>query len=142
MNLYEGLERLKKKSTILQNMNNGNLYQRYNNDSIWETVTQEENSNRIGGTIKNIEFIKKFVDDNFQEIEQWFHHEIKFPILCKVKIESNEKIVNFISKSGDWFHTGFGESYEVSHHNKIIPLTDKELELYKRGFNEPQFFKN
>ena len=135
MNSYEAIERLKRRSTILMNINNENLYQRYNDDLIYETITNRKD-NRVGGTIKNIEFIKKFVDDDFKEIGQWFHHDIKFPILCKVQIGFSEKIVNFISKSGDWFHTGFGESYEVSYHHKITPLTNNELEEYKRDFNE------
>lgn len=136
MNLYEAVERLKKKSTILMNINNENLYQRYNDDFIWETVTHRKNSNTSGRTITNIEFIKDFVNDDFLEVGQWFHHNIKFPILCKVQIGFSEKIVNFTSRSGDWFHTGFSESYEVSHHNRITPLKDEELELFKRGFNE------
>lgn len=133
MKIIEALKRLDKKSTILQNMSNGNLYQRYSQNVVWETITSPKD-NVTGRTLQLDDFLKNYINDDFQELSQWYHQNIKFPILCKVSINGNYKILSFISKSGDWFHTGFGESYEINIHNKIIPLLDSELDLLKRGF--------
>lgn len=133
MKIIEALKRLDKKSTILQNMSNGNLYQRYSQNVVWETITSPKD-NVTGRTLQLDDFLKNYINDDFQELSQWYHQDIKFPILCKVSINGNYKILNFISKSGDWFHTGLAESYEISIHNKITPLSDSELDLFKRGF--------
>lgn len=136
MKIIDAIKKLERESVILEHIKTGDLFQKYNENLLMQTY-KERKGNSIGSTIKNEDFLRQYIDDEFIEVEQWFYKDIKLPILCKVKESfwADYKIVSFKYISDVWFHTGLSESYTPSYRCKIIPLTDKEIEDLKRGYS-------
>lgn len=137
MKIYKAIELLQSNNNILL-ASNGDRLQRYTHDKIMVTYCKKrmkkENSNSIGGTIKNDKFIEEFKDFSFNQELQWFQQgELKLPRLCKVKESgwSDYKIVMINYFNGSMFSTGFSESYMPSYDNSIEPLTNQEIERLK-----------
>ncbi|MFY9141505.1 hypothetical protein [Sulfuricurvum sp.] len=133
MKIYEAIKRLEDSSVILRNQN-GELFQNYNSYSFFVTYsdTTRPTQGSIGGSIKHDDFIKTYLDDEFEIVPQWYN-DVKYPILCKVKENgwSDYKIVSIKSRSGVMMQTNFGESYILRYGIKIVPLSKEEcLEIF------------
>jgi len=128
MNIYEAIELLRDESIVLKNERD-EIFQRQNDYSVFRTYSEatKPHCNSIGGSMNNQEFLKTYIDDNFERVPQWYE-DIKLPILCKVKESgwTGYKIVEFKYRSGSMLQTGFGESYRISRSVEILPLSKKE----------------
>lgn len=128
MNIYEAIELLRNESIVLKNERD-EIFQRQNDYSVFRTYSEvtKPHCNSIGGSMDNQEFLKTYIDDNFERVPQWYE-DIKLPILCKVKENgwTGYKIVEFKYRSGSILQTGFGESYRISRRVEILPLSKKE----------------
>ena len=138
MEIYEAINLLRDDSIVLVN-ERGDEFQRINNDSImqiWNKDLLENGDCSVGSSIKNGEFIEKYIKSKFDVVEQWYQKDIKFPILCKVKESgwNDYKVVCFKSKDSRSFHTQCSESYTPSYRTEIKPLTDNEIKNLFRGF--------
>ena len=139
MKVYEAVKSLENKSCILID-EDGNKFQRLNNRSIMQIWNDNirKNTGSVASSISNDEFIEKYLLSSFDEVKQWFHGNIKFPILCKVKEMgwSDYKTVCFNSKSGDMLNTQFSESYFLNYNTEIIPLDNTEIENFKNRISQ------
>ena len=135
MDIKEAIIALENKTNVLIDKD-GNRYQR-NSDCIMVIFNKETRTdNTVASGVNDKEFIRKHLDHYFDLDVQWYQKSLTFPILCRVRcpLWRDYKIVCFNSKSGNWFQTGFGESYTPSYNTEITPLTDDEIESFKRGF--------
>ena len=138
MKIFDAIIMLEDKSIILVDAV-GNKFQRLGNTQImqiWNRKLLDKNDCSVASSIKNEEFLEKYLHTEFEIDEQWYQQEIEFPLLCKVKEQgwSDYKTVYFNSKSGFWFQTQFGESYTPTYNTKIIPLSDIEIKNLLRGY--------
>jgi len=134
MDLHDAIIYLNDEKNVLK-CSSGHIYQRYNKDNVYRIYSKnsEEYSNgSIGGTIKNMDFIKENIKSIFDKELQFYQKEMTFPMLCKVKESgwSSYKTVCFNSFSGTMFSTGFGESYLPTVRTEIIPLNKKEIKSF------------
>jgi len=143
MKMFEAIRALEYGSTVLINQK-GDRFQKHSDNRITVVFSKEEEEGSPDGsmcaseTIDNDLFVEKYGSDTFEVEEQWYDKSgIKFPVLCWVTTPSwqfAKKAVLISSRSGDLFNTGFGESYIVSASTKIVPVSDDELEAFKRGY--------
>lgn len=142
MNIYDAIELLRDESIVLKNETD-EIFQRENSYSVFRTYSEitKPSPSSIGGSMNNQEFLKTYIDDNFERVPQWYDN-IKLPMLCKVKERgwTGYKTVEFRYRSGSILNTGFSESYCIRRSIEILPLSKAECidKFYKEGTNEPR----
>lgn len=128
MNIYEAIDLLRDESIVLKNERD-EIFQRDNSYSVFRTYSEstKPHYNSIGGSMNNQEFLKTYIDDNFERVPQWYDN-LKLPILCKVREQgwTGFKIVEFKYRNESMLQTGFGESYRICRNIEIQPLSKKE----------------
>ena len=135
MKIFDAIKELEDKSTIIKDTD-GNKFQRISSlhiMQIWNRELLSKDDITIASSIKNDEFLEKYLNTEFEIVPMWYDNFNKFPVLCKVKEKGwgSYKIVCFQTLSCRWFQTGFGESYVPNYNTEILPLIDDEIDSFK-----------
>lgn len=135
MKVCDAIKEMEDKSTILKDMD-GNKFQRISSSQImqiWDRNLLGKDDSSVASSIRNDEFLEKYLHTEFEIVPMWYDNFNKFPVLCKVKENGwqKHKIVCFQSRSDRWFQTQHGESYTPNYNTEITPLKDDEIDSFK-----------